>query len=118
MEVAARQPGPRPAEFTFPFALARQARAALDEAAGRLRVVVADHEAAARHARVDFAGPVREEFDRRLGHLLGEVHTEIAALRAEASRLDDLLADAAKRRADAEQALSRWEAAMRALAVG
>jgi hypothetical protein len=50
--------------FVFPFAIAQQAVAAMEDLASRLRSVVDAHNDALSIAHQDFAGETREQFDR------------------------------------------------------
>jgi len=104
--------GPRPEEFTFPFAEARAALVAIDDAVAALRELVDVHERAVAEVRVGFAGQTRVGFDRGFDDLIGRVRASASALEAQRDELEADLATARRRREQQLDAIAAWERAV------
>lgn len=107
-------PGPRPADFEFPFAEARAAIEALDACAERLVETVGTHRDAAAHARVDFEGDTRQEFDRTLQDTTEDLDRVVQRLREQAGDLEETVTLAEQRRQASLDAIASWDAALSA----
>ena len=81
--------------FVFPFAIAHQAVAAMDDLASRLRSVVNVHNDALTVAHQDFAGETRDQFDRDFSLAMDTLLAYAGNLDGEA---DDLRATIARAR--------------------
>jgi hypothetical protein len=118
--VEGAHPGPQPALFAYPFAEARRAKQALEDAAARLQSTVRSHRLALGPAMQGFEGRTRHEFEPRLLAVLEGLEEHARALLSQADLLAHEL-DTASRRRDASVearhrwrlAVDRWEAARR-----
>ena len=101
-------PGPRPAEFVFPFRAALAAADALEAEVGDLEGLGADHEGCAGEARQGFDGASRASFDAWLAEALRSIDADRAALRADLAALHDAIWEAERSQRAAEEALADW----------
>ena len=73
--------------FVFPYAIAEQAVAAMEDLASRLRAVITTHDTALTVAHHDFAGETREQFDRDFSSTMDALSSYARALDADADEL-------------------------------
>ena len=96
-------------DFEFPFAAARAAALAIDDAIAALRTLVSRHESAAERARVGFEGRTRTEFDRGLGQSITALEWKINLLDAQLLQLEDEMMLARRRVEESEAAHADWQ---------
>jgi len=101
-------PGPRPEAFTFPFAAASAALAAIEEAVAELQAMVSAHDDAVGDARIDFEGETRRSFDRGFAQLMNRTDDRIRQLQAQRDDLADDIVEARRRREANLDATAEW----------
>jgi chromosome segregation ATPase len=108
-----RHPGPRPAEFEFPFALGRQALAAMEDELEELEACVRSHDDAGAEVCAAAEGVSATAFETWLSTALERLVTARTQLADDIEALRTQLAVAERRRADRQQAIATWERRMR-----
>jgi outer membrane murein-binding lipoprotein Lpp len=108
-----RHPGPRPAEFEFPFALGRQALAAMEAELDELEACVRSHDDAGAEVCAAAEGASATAFEAWLSTALQQLVSARTRLADDVEALRTQLALAEERRADRQQAITTWERRMR-----
>ena len=80
--------------FVFPYALAQQAVAAMDDLAALLRATVNTHDDALNRAHTNFSGATRDQFDRDLSATLDALSMFARYLDGDARSLRSTIATA------------------------
>jgi uncharacterized protein YukE len=80
--------------FVFPYAVAQQAVAAMEDLAARLRATVNAHNDALTIAHEDFEGETRDQFDRDFASAMDMLSTFARYLDSDASELRSTIATA------------------------
>ena len=111
-------PGPPPPTFWYPFDEAATAASATEELLSALDAAADAHASAADIARVGFEGVARQRFDRALDEALADLGRIRRLLAADLGALEDDVASARRRAADADDEQRRWSAAERRWRMG